>query len=323
MQAIITATALYALKASIALALLYTPYIFFMRRETLFRTNRTTLLLAMLLSLAIPFIDIPALHIENPFANEKPEESVTFVQTDTQQATITVQSAKENIKSLTPEEKAYYFLCLPYIIIALIIAIKKAYELYAIKRDIRRGTLWLDERKEYTIYCHASTTLPYSWMRDIVISQEDYENFGKEIILHEEGHIRHHHSWDMLLLTIAETLQWFNPFVHMLATDLKDIHEFQADAYVLQKGDNSKEYQMLIIRKAVGHASYTIANSFNHSKNLKKTYHHDVKEKIQSDEMCNSVVHPARSGTNAQPVCLSARDCGQQPCRRICNCTQK
>lgn len=270
MQAIITATALYALKASIALALLYMPYIFFMRRETHFRTNRTTLLLAMLLSLAIPFIDIPALHIENPFANEKPEESVTFVQTDTQQATITVQSAKENIKSLTPEEKAYYFLCLPYIIIALIIAIKKAYELYAIKRDIRRGTLWLDERKEYTIYCHASTTLPYSWMRDIVISQEDYENFGKEIILHEEGHIRHHHSWDMLLLTIAETLQWFNPFVHMLATDLKDIHEFQADAYVLQKGNNSKEYQMLIIRKAVGHASYTIANSFNHSKNLKK-----------------------------------------------------
>jgi TonB family protein len=74
----------------------------------------------------------------------------------------------------------------------------------------------------------------------------------------------------MLLLTIIETVQWFNPFVHMLATDLKDIHEFQADAHVLQKGHNSKEYQMLIIKKAVSHASYTLANSFNHSNNLKK-----------------------------------------------------
>ncbi|MBR2606471.1 MAG: TonB family protein [Bacteroidaceae bacterium] len=270
MQAIITATAIYALKAAIALALLYTPYIFFMRRETHFRTNRTTLLLAMILSLVTPFIDIPALHIENPFANEKPEESVTFVQTDTQQTTITVQSAKENIKSLTPEEKAYYFLCLPYIIIALIIVAKKSYELYTIKRHIRRGTLWREEKEGYTIYCHASTTTPYSWMKSIVISQEDYEKFGKEIILHEEGHILHRHSWDMLLLTAAESLQWFNPFIHMLATDLKDIHEFQADAHVLQKGQNSKEYQMLIIKKAVSHASYTLANSFNHSNNLKK-----------------------------------------------------
>ena len=107
-------------------------------------------------------------------------------------------------------------------------------------------------------------------MNSIVISQEDYEKFGKEIILHEEGHILHRHSWDMLLLTIIETVQWFNPFVHMLATDLKDIHEFQADAHVLQKGHNSKEYQMLIIKKAVSHASYTLANSFNHSNNLKK-----------------------------------------------------
>ena len=270
MQAIITATTIYALKASIALALLYTPYIFFMRRETLFRTNRTTLLVAILLSLATPFIDIPALHIENPFAQEKDEESVTFVQVNTQQATITVQSAKENIKSLTAEEKAYYFLCLPYIIIALIIATKKGYELFSIKRSIRRGTLWREDREAYTIYCHAAATAPYSWMNSIVISQEDYEKFGKEIILHEEGHILHRHSWDMLLLTIIETMQWFNPFVHMLATDLKDIHEFQADAHVLQKGHNSKEYQMLIIKKAVDHASYTLANSFNHSNNLKK-----------------------------------------------------
>ena len=268
MQAIITAAAIYALKAAVTLALLYTPYILFMRRETHFRTNRTTLLLALLLSFAIPCIDIPALHIDIPAAEELEHFagniSIGEMQSVAQPATET-----KVTKQMSPQDAIYYFLCLPYIIVTLIVVAKKIYELYRIRRNIRRGTLWIEEKREYTIYCHAADTAPYSWMRKIVISQDDYEKFGKEIILHEEGHILHRHSWDILLLAAAESLQWFNPFVHMLSTDLKDLHEFQADAYVLDREKDVKSYQMLIIKKAVGHASYTLANSFNHSK-LKK-----------------------------------------------------
>ena len=270
MQATITAIAIYALKAALTLALLYTPYILFMRKETLFGTNRTTLLLALLLSFAIPFIDIPALHIDHPFVQEYESVAANITFEEPQGAILAKETTTAEVKSMTLREAVYYFLCLPYIVITLVVAAKKIVELARIKRNIRRGTLWKEEKEEYTIYCHAGETAPYSWMKNIVISQEDYEKFGKEIILHEEGHIRHRHSWDMLLISAAESLQWFNPFVHMLATDLKDIHEFQADAYVLQRENNSKKYQMLIIRKAVGHASYTLANSFNHSKNLKK-----------------------------------------------------
>ncbi len=270
MQATITAIAIYALKAALTLALLYTPYILFMRKETLFGTNRTTLLLALLLSFAIPFIDIPALHIDLPFVQEYESVAANITFEEPQGAILAKETTTAEVKSMTLWETVYYFLCLPYIVITLVVAAKKIVELARIKRNIRRGTLWREEKEEYTIYCHAGETAPYSWMKNIVISQEDYEKFGKEIILHEEGHIRHRHSWDMLLISAAESLQWFNPFVHMLATDLKDIHEFQADAYVLQRENNSKKYQMLIIRKAVGHASYTLANSFNHSKNLKK-----------------------------------------------------
>lgn len=270
MQATITAIAIYALKAALTLALLYTPYILFMRKETLFGTNRTTLLLALLLSFAIPCIDIPALHIDLPFVQEYESVAANITFEEPQGAILAKETTTAEVKSMTLWEAVYYFLCLPYIVITLVVAAKKIVELARIRRNIRRGTLWREEKEEYTIYCHAGETAPYSWMKNIVISQEDYEKFGKEIILHEEGHIRHRHSWDMLLISAAESLQWFNPFVHMLATDLKDIHEFQADAYVLQRENNSKKYQMLIIRKAVGHASYTLANSFNHSKNLKK-----------------------------------------------------
>ena len=269
MQATITAIAIYALKAAITLALLYTPYILFMRKETLFGTNRTTLLLALMLSFAIPCIDIPALHIDLPIVQEYESATANISFDEPQRAILAEETTTAEVKSMTLGEAVYYFLCLPYIVITLVVAAKKIVELARIKRNIRRGTLWKEEKEKYTIYCHAGATAPYSWMKNIVISQEDYEKFGKEIILHEEGHIRHRHSWDILLLAAAESLQWFNPFVHMLATDLKDLHEYQADAYVLDRQKDIKSYQMLIIKKAVGHASYTLANSFNHSK-LKK-----------------------------------------------------
>ena len=66
METALTTIAGQALKMAITLALLYIPYVFLLRRVTHFRTARTTLLVTLLLSIAVPFIDIPALHIELP-----------------------------------------------------------------------------------------------------------------------------------------------------------------------------------------------------------------------------------------------------------------
>ena len=51
---------------------------------------------------------------------------------------------------------------------------------------------------------------------------------------------------------------------------LKDIHEFEADEAVISSGVNAKQYQLLIIKKAVGARLYSIANSFNHSLTKKR-----------------------------------------------------
>jgi biopolymer transport protein ExbD len=46
---------------------------------------------------------------------------------------------------------------------------------------------------------------------------------------------------------------------------LKELHEYEADDAVLRSGADLKEYQYLLIRKAVGKSGYSVANSFNHS----------------------------------------------------------
>ena len=75
-----------------------------------------------------------------------------------------------------------------------------------------------------------------------------------------------HHTYDLLLVDILGALQWFNPFMWMLRSELKNIHEFEADQYVLNKGVDAKKYQLLLIKKAVGASRYSVANSFNHNK---------------------------------------------------------
>ena len=106
---------------------------------------------------------------------------------------------------------------------------------------------------------------PFSWMKYIVLSREDYESGYTQILTHEKAHIELRHSWDILFVDMITVLQWFNPAMWMLKADLRAIHEFEADDAVLRSGADIKEYQYLLIRKAVSKSGYSVANSFNHS----------------------------------------------------------
>ena len=110
---------------------------------------------------------------------------------------------------------------------------------------------------------------PFSWMNHIVISRTDLEENGREILCHEMAHITNHHSIDLVLADICILLQWFNPASWLIKSELQNVHEFEADETVIRNGIDAKNYQLLLIKKAVGSRLYSIANSFNHSK-LKK-----------------------------------------------------
>ena len=109
---------------------------------------------------------------------------------------------------------------------------------------------------------------PFSWMKYVVMSEEDYACGGGTILVHEQAHQRLGHSWDLLLVDLLGCLQWFNPAMWLLRVELRAVHEYEADEQVLRCGVDAKDYQMLLIKKAVGGRWYSIANSLNHS-NLK------------------------------------------------------
>lgn len=109
---------------------------------------------------------------------------------------------------------------------------------------------------------------PCSWMGNIVVGRKDIAVNGKEILLHEMGHIRGGRSWDVLLCSLFTCLLWFNPVSWLIQFSLRQVHEFCADSTVLRSGADVREYQKLLIRKTAGPAFCTVVSSFNHS-NLK------------------------------------------------------
>ena len=122
------------------------------------------------------------------------------------------------------------------------------------------------QQTDGTVICVAPGDVsPFSWMKYIVLSRRDYEANDASILAHERGHIRRHHSLDLLLVDSLTALQWFNPAMWMLRQDLRAIHEYEADAAVLSQGINMRQYQYLLIQKAVSQCGYSVANGISHS----------------------------------------------------------
>ena len=245
----------YSIKSAIFLSIMYIPYMLMLRKESFFHFNRILLISIMLLSLVLPLCDFHSLSIEN---NPIQDGMTTIIL-----PTVTIGAAEE--MPVSDSINWVNIMLYIYFIGMITTALWKVVQICLLYRTIHSCVLWKDKQNGITIYCHAQDIAPFSWLNTIVISENDYQNNAREILCHEIGHIRHYHSFDILLVNIIEAIQWWNPLSWILASSLRDVHEFEADNEVRTSGVNIQEYQMLLIRKAVGSSSYAFANGFNHS----------------------------------------------------------
>ena len=256
---------LYTIKSAFVLGILYVPYTLLLRKEDFFRFNRLTLLGILALSVGLPLCNIPALSADN-----QPVVHAAQLQMIEIGIPIMQMADETDGPSHTSSPTWFQVASLIFLLGMMTVLCLRLIQMGKMGSEIRKGSLWHSVEDGVDIHCHAGAVAPYSWLHHIVISLEDYEKNGHEIILHEKGHIHNLHSFDILLLTLVEMLQWWNPLVYMLGMSLRDVHEYEADDYVLHQGVSLRDYQNLLIRKAVGASSYTFANNFNHSLTKKR-----------------------------------------------------
>mgnify|MGYP000785782961 CR=1 FL=1 len=267
----------YILKSSVCLAVFYLFYRLLLSRETFHRFNRVALLSILLLSCLLPLVEVTV---------EKQTEVHQTMMTLEQWLMLADMMNTTNVAELQIEEVTVTWIqvaLLVYLAGILLFAFSNGYSLLKLGNLLRSGrkedlSKYTDGGEKVTLIVHDHDIAPFSWMKYIVISQKDLDENGREILIHELAHIQNRHSWDLLVADICIFFQWFNPASWLLKQELQNIHEYEADETVIEKGVDAKQYQLLLIKKAVGTRLYSMANSFNHSK-LKKRITMMLKEK--------------------------------------------
>lgn len=128
---------------------------------------------------------------------------------------------------------------------------------------VRRGEAKVCGRYKVVLTDDSSMS-PFSWFRYIVLSRSDYNEAGEMIVCHEMRHLDSMHWLDLILAQLVIVFNWYNPTVWLMRRELRTVHEYQADMAVLHSGANAKDYQLLLIRKAVGKKFPALVNSLNH-----------------------------------------------------------
>ena len=262
---------IYILKSSVCLVLFYLFFRLLLSKETFHRFNRMALLGVLFFSLLIPCIEVTTRHqVEVQQAVLSIEQLLLMAELETTPANV---GAVQETSAISWVQ----IVLLVYWAGILFLACRNIYSLICLFRLIHSGKHEKLE-KGVTLVVHNQEIAPFSWMKYIVISRKDLEENGREILIHEMAHIHHRHSVDLLVADICIFFQWFNPGAWLLKQELQNVHEYEADETVINEGVNAKEYQLLLIKKAVGTRLYSMANSFNHSK-LKKRITMMLKEK--------------------------------------------
>ena len=240
----------YEAKVAVALLVFYLFYRFLLKKETFHRFNRAVLVGTSVLSFLLPLCIIT---IHRPV-----EVEMTALEPVTEIPGVVVPVAEKAAPWWPLALTILFWAGAAFVFARVVLSI------LSITKIVRQGEL-VREEDGCKIIVTDRDIEPFSWMRYIVLSRQDWEANQAPILAHEKAHIGYGHSVELLLVDVLSAFQWFNPAIWMLRADLRELHEYEADDAVLRSGADLKEYQYLLIRKAVGKSGYSVANSFNHS----------------------------------------------------------
>lgn len=111
---------------------------------------------------------------------------------------------------------------------------------------------------------------PFCWGGRIFLSEKDCTENGRAILAHENTHLAKRHWVDIMIAQAVIIANWFNPAAWLMLRELKNVHEYQADAAVAHSGVDAKEYQLMLIRKTAGLKFSVLANCLSHGSMRKR-----------------------------------------------------
>ena len=223
----------YIIQVQICIALFWLAYRMFMRGNGMFGQTRIYLLGSVVVSFVVPALSIPAWSVQATGG------------------TVQVGDLDWNWVLLLAEEETTQTLGWPDIarlaagVGTVVMAFGVCRHVFRMARSVKRSDVRRIEKAR--LVCDKQIHAPYSFFRYIFINADHNREELPQVVAHEMAHIRLGHSYDSVFIQLMLVLFWWNPFVWLWSRSLKEVHEYQADAAVLQQGYDSKRYITLLI----------------------------------------------------------------------------
>lgn len=252
----------YLLQMIVASGILYSYYHFFLRNKNFHRYNRYYLLMVVVISIVIPFLNIPVY-----FTNENTDNSFVMqtlrviASSAEEETTISVvgQSTQTAYNWFSWQNIFYavYFLVAIAFVTRILLSIRKIRVISKNYPNEKIGDInFVNTTEPGTPFSFFKWLF---WNKEIELQSEK----GEQIFRHELFHIQQQHSVDIVFMETVTAIAWFNPFFHLIKKELKAIHEFLADEYAMQKTDSWK-YAELLLMQALN-TKQNLVNPFFHT----------------------------------------------------------
>ncbi len=246
---------LYFIKVNVALAVLYLFYKLLFSKDTFFGLRRLMLILIYITAFTYPLFKFSSRIITD-------SGSVTGQVINTLYKKVLPEITVFGNATTEPTAYSWVMMLLAGIYITGVIFLSMRTLM-----EIRKTGTILRRSKKTEIdgirVCLADTEQePYSFFKWIYIYPDRHSaKEMKEILIHEQTHVRELHSADILLAQIAIIICWINPFAWLIRSEIRINHEYLADRKVIANGYDKKTYQYHLL--GLEHTQLAAANLYN------------------------------------------------------------
>lgn len=239
---------LYLLRSDLYIGIFYAFFLLVMRKTTFFRLNRILLLAGTAVCMLLPLLKVRTIEM--------------LVSVGRLQAVAGGETAADGAveASATTWALPAAVIFLAGCVAVLVSVIVSSVRMYRIVNSGERKVI-----DNYRTVISDTCKSSFSFGRLIVVGRQDLEE-NPAVFTHEKMHVKCRHYLDLFIFTPVQILYWWNPLVWITRTELCLLHEFEADEGVIAQGIEARQYQLLLVRKAVGDERFLLASGFKHSK---------------------------------------------------------
>src|SRR5690606_37088939 len=110
-----------------------------------------------------------------------------------------------------------------------------------------------------------NSTIACTFYRTIFLGEQLSKAERQHILSHELVHVKQKHSLDLVFFELLKVIFWFNPLIYIYQRRIATVHEFIADAAVVQVTEKRSYYEQLL-NSAFNTRNISFINQFfNHS----------------------------------------------------------